>query len=72
MLTSTMTFLNRPLTASLKTKYNNNHNEIKQVLAQNEKFNTTNWTHYTLFIQLVVNAIITIVSLNHVMTTIVG
>lgn len=38
----------RPLNVHFETKYDNNHNEIKQLLSDHKRFDTTNWTHYAL------------------------
>ena len=60
MIISATAFLDRQLAVSFETKYDNNHNEIKQLLTKNKQFDVTNWTHYALFIQLVVNIIVII------------
>ena len=60
MIVSATAFLDRQLAVSFETKYDNNHNEIKQLLTKNKQFDVTNWTHYALFIQLVVNIIVII------------
>ncbi|CAF1053381.1 unnamed protein product [Rotaria sordida] len=58
IIPSVSAFLDRPLTVAFETKYDNNHNEIKQLLVQNKDFDSTNWMHYALLLQLVINIFI--------------
>jgi len=34
------------------TKYDNNHNELKQLIAAQKKFDSSNWTHYAHLFQI--------------------
>lgn len=48
LLRSGCCLFDRPLNVHFETKYDNNHNEIKQLLSAQKRFDTTNWTHYAL------------------------
>ena len=39
---------------NFETKYDNNHNELKQLLTEHKTFQSHNWTHYAFLIQLIV------------------
>lgn len=48
------------------TKYDNNHNELKQLLAEHKTFTPTNWTHYAYVIMMIVGAVIIIIVFGYV------
>ncbi|CAF2271651.1 unnamed protein product [Rotaria magnacalcarata] len=52
---TTALFCDDKVNVQFDTKYDNNHNELKQLLAEHKTFTPSNWTHYVLLIQLLVN-----------------
>ncbi|CAF3261068.1 unnamed protein product [Rotaria sp. Silwood2] len=55
--------LDNHITVNFETKYDNNHNEIKQLLSQSKSFDKSNWTHYVLLLQPIVAGLFLIVGL---------
>ncbi|CAM4748265.1 unnamed protein product [Rotaria magnacalcarata] len=44
-----------------ESKYDNNHNEPKQLLAEHKSFTPRTWTHYVLLIQTIVSAVVFVI-----------
>ncbi|CAF1530851.1 unnamed protein product [Rotaria magnacalcarata] len=51
---TTALFCGDKVNVQFDTKYDNNHNELKQLLAEYKTFTPSNWTHYVLLIQLLI------------------
>ena len=49
-----------------ETKYDNNHNELKQLLAEHKTFKPNNWTHYALLIQLIAGSLVLLIILIYI------
>ncbi|CAF3500341.1 unnamed protein product [Rotaria socialis] len=47
-------FCGDKVNAQFETKYDNNHNELQQVLAEHKTFTSSSWTHYVLPIQIII------------------
>ncbi|CAF1945707.1 unnamed protein product [Rotaria magnacalcarata] len=61
MVLCTHSFLCGEVDVKFDTKYDNNHNELKQLLAEHKTFTPTNWTHYAYLIMLIVGALVFII-----------
>ncbi|CAF3331711.1 unnamed protein product [Rotaria socialis] len=54
-------FCGDKVNAQFETKYDNNHNELQQVLAEHKTFTSSSWTHYVLPIQIIVSAVVFVI-----------
>ena len=48
---------------NFETKYDTNHNELKQLLSDHKAFKPNNWTNYALLIQLIVGTLVLVIIL---------
>lgn len=58
MVSCTNSFWCGKVDVKFDTKYDNNHNELKQLLTEHQTFKPTNWTHYAYVVMLIVGAVV--------------
>ncbi|CAF1330099.1 unnamed protein product [Rotaria magnacalcarata] len=58
---TTALFCGDKVNVQFDTKYDNNHNELKQLLAEHKTFTPSNWAHYVLLIQLLVSGVVFVI-----------